>query len=84
MPSKLTGIMAAGKPVVATVRAGPAGIITPPGDCQAFAQAITSLADRPQLRETIGRAARRIAEREFDKEVILQRINQEMIRLVGS
>ncbi|MFZ2957717.1 MAG: glycosyltransferase WbuB [Candidatus Ozemobacteraceae bacterium] len=89
MPSKLTGIMAAGKPVIATLRPdsdlahliGNAGIITPPGDAKAFSNAIIELARDPQRRLSMGHAARTLAEREFNKDEILARFLDELQRL---
>lgn len=79
MPSKLTGILAAGKPVVATLRKDSdlarfidkAGIITPPFDVQVFVAAILELAGNEALRKGLGEAARKLALANFDKEKIL-------------
>lgn len=82
MPSKLTNILAAGRPCVATVDAGTAlhdavagaetGLVTPPGDSFALAQAILSLAQNLERREAYGRNARAYAELILDKEHILK------------
>ena len=79
MPSKLTGIFASGKPVVAI--ADPCteigrvvngrGIIVKPGDIEGFANAIVELADQPNEREKIGRAGRSYATDLLDKNRIL-------------
>lgn len=66
LPSKLTNMLASGRPVVATALPGTGladevkdcGSITPPGDSEAFAQAIENLLDDKFLREQSGRAAR--------------------------
>lgn len=72
LPSKLTNMLASGRPVVATTepRTGlyaevdGCGAITPPGDAAALADAIAALADDPVRREKLGRmAAQRAAER---------------------
>ena len=55
MPSKLTGILASGRPVVATAHEGTGvakvvagcGVVVPPEDPNAFANAIASLAAKP-------------------------------------
>ncbi len=65
MPSKLTNMLASGRPVVATAEEGTAlarevhgaGIITPPEDTEAFAAAIARLSDDPELRRRLGDAA---------------------------
>src|SRR5712691_11033425 len=57
MPSKLTGMMASGRPIVATalprtqlfVTLEGRGIVTPPGDVDAFVAALTRLAEDPCL-----------------------------------
>ena len=72
LPSKLTNMLASGRPVVATTEAGTGlysevdgcGAITPPGDAAALAEAIAALADDPVRREKLGlMAAQRAAER---------------------
>jgi colanic acid biosynthesis glycosyl transferase WcaI len=79
MPSKLTGIMASGRPVLATADEGSQiatvlegrGLITPSGNADAFAAALTSLADHPELRRKMGEAARKYATGYLDRENIL-------------
>jgi colanic acid biosynthesis glycosyl transferase WcaI len=91
LPSKLTNILASGKPVVVTAQHGTGlaleamgcGIVTPPGDSQAFANAIITLAASSQLRSEYGSAARRRAEERWSKRPILARIEQEMMKVVG-
>jgi colanic acid biosynthesis glycosyl transferase WcaI len=80
LPSKLLGILASGKPVVATSPAGStlrsiaeeAGICVNPGDARAFAEAIKNLATDEKRRLELGMNARLIAEKEFDKEAVLE------------
>jgi len=70
MPSKLTGMLASGRPVVATAHAGTevakvaegCGIVAPPEDAAAFAAAITVLAGDSERRAALGMAGRRYAE----------------------
>ena len=65
LPSKLTNMLASGRPVVATCDPGTGlfaevdgcGLVTPPGDAAALAVAITALADDPARRAELGRAA---------------------------
>jgi len=72
----VTEAMAAGLPVVAARAGGPAriiddrrsGLLTPPGDVEALAAALGSLAADPELRGRLGQAARRRA-RDFSSDV---------------
>ncbi len=88
MPSKLTNILAAGRPCVATVDPGTAlhdavagantGLATPPGDSAALAEAILRLARDPGQREACGHNARAYAERILDKNHILARFEEDL------
>jgi glycosyltransferase involved in cell wall biosynthesis len=68
--------MAAGLPVVAArsggaldvVEDGVTGILVPPGDAEAFADALARLFDDPALRQRLGNAGRRRAEERFSLE----------------
>ncbi|MCU1242314.1 MAG: glycosyl transferase group 1 family protein [Candidatus Acidoferrum typicum] len=81
MPSKLTGMMASGRPVVATAHAGTQlarvlegrGIVTRPGDVDDFVSAITKLAEDANLRNLMGKAARQYAVEHMDRGEILSR-----------
>jgi colanic acid biosynthesis glycosyl transferase WcaI len=87
MPSKLTGMLASGRPVVATSRPGTQlaevvrgrGIAVEPGDAAAFAGAIEQLANDAALREKLGKNAREYALSELQKESILSRLEQELL-----
>jgi colanic acid biosynthesis glycosyl transferase WcaI len=81
MPSKVLGYLAAGRPVVAAVdtdsetarflrRAG-AGIVVPPGDPPALADAIVALRDDPERRRAMGRAGRVYLERHCSQDEVL-------------
>ena len=73
--------MAAGLPAVATavgdvptiVARDNAPLIVEPGDEGAFAAALDSLADRPDLRRAIGTANREKAASEFDEKAMIAR-----------
>ena len=92
MPSKLTGMLASGRPVVATARHGTQlaqavegrGIVVEPGDASAFAEAIKKLAQDLGLREELGRNARDYAISELKKESILSRLEQELLVLAAA
>jgi colanic acid biosynthesis glycosyl transferase WcaI len=81
MPSKLTGMMASGRPVVATAHAETQlakvlegrGIVTRPGDVDDFISAITKLAEDANLRNVKGKAAREYAVEHMDRGEILSR-----------
>jgi colanic acid biosynthesis glycosyl transferase WcaI len=87
MPSKLTGMLASGRPVVATARSGTQlaevvegrGIVVEPGDAGGFAGALQKLAEDRCWREELGRNARDYATSELKKERILSRLEQELL-----
>jgi len=74
LPRAAIECAALGIPLVATRLAaipeicvdGETGILVPPGDDEALAAAIGAMLDDPERRERYGRAARALAEREFD------------------
>jgi colanic acid biosynthesis glycosyl transferase WcaI len=80
MPSKLTAIMASGRPVVASARAGSdvaraagaGGLVVPPGDAEAFGAAIRKLLSDVRLRADLARAGRVYAASNWDRETVLQ------------
>ncbi len=92
MPSKLTNVLAAGRPVVATANPDTAlhdvltsyqaGIVTPSGDLRAFVDALRRLTESATLREQMGRNARLYAERYLDKERILREFEDKLLALV--
>ena len=81
LPSKLTNMLASGRPVVATTEPGTGlyaevdgcGAITSPGDAAALAQAVVRLSDNPQERTRLGRAAGERATERWSKEAIVAR-----------
>ena len=82
LPSKLSGMLASGRPVVSTCRPGTdlesvialCGLVVPPGDQEGLANAICTLADDPVLRLQLGAESRQWAELHVDREVVLQRM----------
>ena len=78
-PSKLIGMLATGRPVVACTNAGTeiarmvegCGLIIEPGNNDALARAILNLAQDPQERRRLGKAARSRALQCFCKDSIL-------------
>jgi colanic acid biosynthesis glycosyl transferase WcaI len=83
VPSKLYGIMAAGRPVAfvgdpdgdvaGVLREFNCGFAVRPGDAAALALRLRSLASDPQLRARLGSNARRAFEQHFDRPAALQR-----------
>ncbi len=86
MPSKLTAIMACGRPLVASARAGSdvgriageAGIVVPPGDVPAFEAAIRRLLGNEALRARLGSSGRAYALANWDREIVLRRVLAEI------
>ncbi len=82
LPSKLSGMLASGRPVIATCLHGTdlqrvvsqCGMVVPPHDGAALADAICILADDPDSRLEFGRRARAYAEVNFERDAILTRI----------
>jgi len=91
MPSKLTGMMASGRATVATAFPGTqlfealegAGILTPPGDVNAFAAALLRLVEDPPLREQLGQAARNHAVAHLSRHEILGQFERSMMSVCG-
>jgi colanic acid biosynthesis glycosyl transferase WcaI len=90
MPSKLTGMMASGRPVVAGADTGTqiatavhsCGIVVPPENGDAMATAVAHLADRTERRLALGEAARRMAVLEWSKEATLRSFATELCALL--
>jgi glycosyltransferase involved in cell wall biosynthesis len=76
--------MACGVPVVASdvegipevVVHGETGLLVPPGDPSALAEAISLLLDRPDLRCAMGRAGQKRVEQRFSERMMLDRYEQ--------
>lgn len=91
MPSKLTGMLASGRPVVATAHEGTEvarvvesrGVVVPPEQPRTFADAIASLAADAGLRIRYGERARHYAEENLDKDAVLRRFELDLLRLVS-
>ncbi len=91
MPSKLTGILASGKPVVATVEEGAQlanllvgrGLCTRPGDATAFAAAVVRLADHRELRLRMGNEGRKYAITHMNYDQILTRFESLLLEACG-
>ncbi len=84
LPSKLTNMLASGRPVVATTEPGTGlhaevdgcGTVTAPGDAPALAAAIAALVDDPTRRARLGEAAKTRAAERWRKDPIIDRAVQ--------
>jgi len=89
LPSKLTNMLASGRAVVATAHPGTGlcaevegcGLVTPPGDDEAFAGAIERLLDDSAAREAFGQAAGRRARLRWGRDAIIDGFEREIARL---
>ncbi|CAE6695389.1 glycosyltransferase WbuB [Paraburkholderia haematera] len=90
MPSKLTGMFASGRAVVAMARRGtglydtvsPRGVVVPPDNAKALAAAITVLASDPERRAALGKAARDYAECALSPEATIGAFEERLVTLV--
>jgi colanic acid biosynthesis glycosyl transferase WcaI len=82
LPSKLSGMLASGRPVIATCRkdteiseiVSKCGVVVEPENGAQLAAAISRLADDPDARAVLGWRARDIAEKNFEREAVLSTI----------
>ena len=93
MPSKLTGMLASGRAVLATAQPGTelcrvveqdaaCGLVVPPENPAAMADALRTLAADPALRAELGANGRRYAEAELSQRAILRRFEAQLRDLV--
>lgn len=88
MPSKLTGMLSSGRPVLATAHPGTElakvvtgrGLVVPPDDLPAFVEALATLAQSATLRTQLGLEARRYAEDHLARDAILVDFEQALKR----
>ncbi|MGB5135668.1 MAG: WcaI family glycosyltransferase [Prochlorococcaceae cyanobacterium] len=86
LPSKLLGILASGRPVVAGSPAGSelgqvadqAGLRVEPEDPAGFAAAVRALVADGALRQRLGRQARRLVEQRFGQDAVLRELERVM------
>jgi colanic acid biosynthesis glycosyl transferase WcaI len=91
LPSKLLGILASGRPVIASSPAGSelaqiagqAGVCVAPEDPHAFASAVFLLAGDPVLRQSKGVRARRLAEQHFGRDAVLEQFERSITQLLA-
>ena len=88
MPSKLTNMLASGRPVIATagadtglgrlVREQDVGVVVPPADAPVLAASIDALLSDAEARHRQGRKARSYAEEHLNRERLLSAFVQQM------
>ncbi|MEW6594368.1 MAG: glycosyltransferase WbuB [Thermodesulfobacteriota bacterium] len=86
MPSKLTGMLASGRPIVATAPVGSelgkvvskTGVVVEPENVEQFIAVIAQLIEDSEQRHRLGNQARLYAEQHLDKEKILARFEEEL------
>src|SRR5262249_41983987 len=93
LPSKLTGMLASGKPVVVTatentelgtvVFSADCGLLVEPENPRALANVILQLAHDEALRTKMGAAGRKYAISELDAQAILGKFESELIALAN-
>jgi len=90
MPSKLTGMLSSGRPVVATAHAETelgrvvrnCGLVVEPERPRALADAIETLAANPRMRAEFGTSARAFAERHIAQDAVLKQFERDMLDCV--
>ena len=93
-PSKVVTLLAAGKPVVAsvngasaiaqTVADAAAGIVTAPEDASALAGAVEALLENPEQLRLMAANARRYARQKWDRARILQELDETFRQVTGT
>ena len=86
MPSKLLGMLASGRPVLATAESGSelfsvlskVGMTVPPEDVQQFVKAIRILATDPAERARLGMLGRNFVEANWDKAIVLSNFLEQL------
>lgn len=86
MPSKLLGMLASGRPVLAAAHpdtqvgriVSQCGVVFLPGNACVFLGMLKLLASDANERKRLGMVGRQIAEKQFSKEVVLRKFEQEL------
>lgn len=91
MPSKLLGMMASGKAVLATAApdtevgevVAQVGVLVPPDSCEPLCASIRSLADSARMRQQYGKAGRALVCEHWDADRVLSTFQEQLIHLVS-
>jgi colanic acid biosynthesis glycosyl transferase WcaI len=91
MPSKLTGMLASGRPVLATAFEGTqiaevlesAGVVVPPDELDLFVNAIINLAENADLRQQLGKNARAYALEYLGRDAILIQFQESLRKCIA-
>lgn len=86
LPSKLTGMLASGRPVLATADAGTelaswvegCGAVVPPGDTIALAAKLQELAENREVCEQLGKRARDRSVERLSRDCVLARFQEQL------
>jgi colanic acid biosynthesis glycosyl transferase WcaI len=86
LPSKLSGMLASGRPIIAMAEHGTgialetqgAGLVVPPGDAAALAAAIAMLATDEVVRKRLGETGRLRAQEHWDRASIIRSLEREL------
>ncbi len=92
MPSRLTGMLASGRPVIATADPGTQvalvvegrGLVVPAEDTEALHAAVSHLIEDEELRLALGHAAREYAVQNLDKQQVLERFEKNLEAVLHS
>jgi colanic acid biosynthesis glycosyl transferase WcaI len=90
MPSRLSAMLASGRPVIATAHAGTQvatvvegrGLVVPPENSAALDAAVEYLVEKPELRARLGAEARKYAESHLGKDTMLEQFERDLVDLV--
>ena len=91
MPSKLTGMLASGRPVLATAVEGTqitevlesTGVIVPPENTDLFVNAIVDLARNEEYRQRLGKNARDYAVEYLGRDAVLARFEESLQKCIS-
>lgn len=90
-PNKMFDSLSAGKPVLTNmpgwlgdlIENNRAGVFVRPDDVEDFADKAEHLADHPELRASYGQNARRLAERDFSRDLLAEKLEAVLLQAVN-
>lgn len=90
MPSRLSAMLASGRPVIATAHTGTqvatvvekCGLVVPPENSAALDAAVEYLVEKPELRVRLGAEARKYAESHLGKDAVLEQFERDLVDLI--